>query len=146
MLHKPGSVFLGLDFSLGIHGQNMTAAFVFLSSSVPLHRRHCVLPSEPGRQENVHPRTVCSALLALGLVPIVARFATGDWLSALRGCRQNNITPLWRGDRPYKECGSFYLLMLVANFVKNQFKYFPTEYMLMKENVLNRDRPNDSTT
>ena len=39
-------------------------------------------------------------------------------LSGLQGCQQNNISPLWRGDRPYKECGLFYLPMPAANFVK----------------------------
>lgn len=67
-------------------------------------------------------------------------------LSGLQGCQQNNITPLWRGDRPYKECGSFYLLTLVANFVKTQLKYFPTAYMLIEENVLNIERPDLKVT
>jgi len=39
-------------------------------------------------------------------------------LSGLQGCQQSNISPLWRGDRPYKECGLFYLPMPAANFVK----------------------------
>lgn len=71
-------------------------------------------------------------------------------LSGLQGCQQNNISPLWRGDRPYKECGLFYLPMPAANFVKKkkktQFKYFPTECMLIKENVYSIDKPNNSTT
>ena len=101
-----GRVFPGSDFFLSESvDKNITVAFVHLNlEEEKLFTRV--------RFENLSLNWVCSHH---GRICNVR-------LSGLQGCQQNNISPLWRGDRPYKECGLFYLPMPAANFVKKKKK------------------------
>lgn len=128
-----GRVFPGSDFFLSESvDKNITVAFVHLNLE----------------EEKLFTR-VRFEILSLNWVCSHHGRICNVRLSGLQGCQQNNISPLWRGDRPYKECGLFYLPMPAANFVKKkqtQFKYFPTECLLIKENVYSIDKPNNCTT
>ena len=119
-----GVSFLGQIFLSESVDKNITVAFVHLNCSLPFAQKTLHLSSWSWKRRNGSPEYVLKFSPWTGFGSHHGQICNMR-LSGLQGCQQNNITPLWRSDRPYKECGLLYLLMLVTNFVKDSLNIFP---------------------